>query len=113
LGYPITNDPLYNPKVRASRTSAIIEEDGETVEDSFNDHVTKMNEVREPIPIIIPKCVPENSKLAEVDPSSACPDCKRVYKDPTDTEKWLYLHALSYKGPNWEFKTNPPPWATL
>jgi len=40
-----------------------------------------------------------------------CSDCKRTWKQPLPSELQIYLHALCYKGPDWEYKTSTPDWA--
>ncbi|PVV02633.1 hypothetical protein BB560_002910 [Smittium megazygosporum] len=47
------------------------------------------------------------------DPKYNCPDCD--YEEPRDSfdveEMGIWLHALSYSGPNWSFETETPDWA--
>lgn len=40
-----------------------------------------------------------------------CSECKLVRPDPTDRELIMYLHALRYKGPDFEYSTRLPDWA--
>nr|XP_046268561.1 RNA pseudouridylate synthase domain-containing protein 2 [Scatophagus argus] len=40
-----------------------------------------------------------------------CSDCKLVRPDPTEKELIMYLHALRYKGPDFEYSTRLPDWA--
>ncbi|XP_038067185.1 RNA pseudouridylate synthase domain-containing protein 2-like [Patiria miniata] len=40
-----------------------------------------------------------------------CRECKLKLRDPTPDEMIMYLHALSYKGPDFEFSTPLPKWA--
>ncbi|XP_076021721.1 pseudouridylate synthase RPUSD2 isoform X2 [Genypterus blacodes] len=40
-----------------------------------------------------------------------CSECKLVRPDPTDKELVMYLHALRYKGPDFEYSTPLPDWA--
>jgi len=40
-----------------------------------------------------------------------CTDCKRAWKVPKQSELVMYLHAHSYKGPGFEYKTTLPEWA--
>ncbi|KAL9976467.1 hypothetical protein ACROYT_G013774 [Oculina patagonica] len=39
-----------------------------------------------------------------------CSECQIVRRDPTPNELSMFLHALSYKGPDWEFRTGLPSW---
>lgn len=40
-----------------------------------------------------------------------CSECKLVRPDPTEKELIMYLHALCYKGPDFEYSTRLPDWA--
>ncbi|XP_040915833.1 RNA pseudouridylate synthase domain-containing protein 2 isoform X2 [Toxotes jaculatrix] len=40
-----------------------------------------------------------------------CSECKIVRPDPTEKELIMYLHALRYKGPDFEYSTHLPDWA--
>uniref|UniRef100_A0A1A8LXA0 Pseudouridylate synthase RPUSD2 n=1 Tax=Nothobranchius pienaari TaxID=704102 RepID=A0A1A8LXA0_9TELE len=40
-----------------------------------------------------------------------CSECKLVRPDPTKNELIMYLHALRYKGADFEYKTRLPDWA--
>lgn len=40
-----------------------------------------------------------------------CSECKLVRPDPTNKELVMYLHALRYKGPDFEYSTQLPDWA--
>lgn len=40
-----------------------------------------------------------------------CSECKVVRPDPTEKELIMYLHALRYKGPDFEYSTRSPDWA--
>ncbi|XP_020610181.1 RNA pseudouridylate synthase domain-containing protein 2-like isoform X1 [Orbicella faveolata] len=40
-----------------------------------------------------------------------CSECQIIRRDPTRSELIMCLHAVSYKGPDWEFKTGLPSWA--
>ncbi|XP_072313964.1 pseudouridylate synthase RPUSD2 [Eucyclogobius newberryi] len=45
----------------------------------------------------------------ELDP--LCSECKLVHADPTEKELIMYLHALRYKGPDFEYSAHLPDWA--
>ncbi|RVE57263.1 hypothetical protein OJAV_G00214460 [Oryzias javanicus] len=54
------------------------------------------------------------SKSADVTKGSQdhlCSECKIVRPDPTEKELIMYLHALRYKGPDFEYSTRLPEWA--
>lgn len=40
-----------------------------------------------------------------------CSECKLVRPDPTEKDLIMYLHALRYKGPDFEYSTPLPGWA--
>lgn len=40
-----------------------------------------------------------------------CGECKIVRPDPTEKDLIMYLHALRYKGPDFEYSTQLPDWA--
>ncbi|XP_045191529.2 pseudouridylate synthase RPUSD2-like [Mercenaria mercenaria] len=40
-----------------------------------------------------------------------CEECKHIYEDPKPEELIIYLHAVTYKGPTWEYSTPLPYWA--
>uniref|UniRef100_UPI0037E92E11 pseudouridylate synthase RPUSD2 n=1 Tax=Semicossyphus pulcher TaxID=241346 RepID=UPI0037E92E11 len=40
-----------------------------------------------------------------------CSECKLMRPDPTEKELIMYLHALRYKGPDFEYSTPLPNWA--
>lgn len=40
-----------------------------------------------------------------------CEDCKFKFQDPDRSELILYLHAVTYRGPGWEYSTTLPYWA--
>lgn len=40
-----------------------------------------------------------------------CGECKIVRPDPTEKDLMMYLHALRYKGPDFEYSTQLPDWA--
>lgn len=45
----------------------------------------------------------------EFDPE--CSFCRQRKPDPTPHQLVMYLHALSYKGPDWEYRTELPAWS--
>lgn len=44
-------------------------------------------------------------------PDEKCIDCKRNYIEPTPSHLVIFLHALRYKGSDWEYSTDLPEWA--
>lgn len=85
IGFPIINDPLYNDECAFK-------------DDYLYDDIDPEASIS------------ANKEEAET-PFPHCQDCKRIYKDPTQEEMQLYLHALSYKIEDMEFSTDYPEWA--
>jgi 23S rRNA-/tRNA-specific pseudouridylate synthase len=44
-------------------------------------------------------------------PDPDCTECGLVHPDPTPDQLIMYLHALRYAGPDWEYCADMPPWA--
>ncbi|XP_046573302.1 LOW QUALITY PROTEIN: RNA pseudouridine synthase 7-like [Haliotis rubra] len=44
-------------------------------------------------------------------PDPSCSSCRLKYVDPRKEELVMYLHALKYAGPDWEYSTPLPDWA--
>lgn len=42
---------------------------------------------------------------------SNCTECCMHHPDPTPVQLMMYLHALSYQGEGWAYKTSLPEWA--
>lgn len=53
-----------------------------------------------------PECVESKVSFDE-----NCEDCKYLCQDPDRSELILYLHAVSYRGPGWEYSSTLPYWA--
>lgn len=63
---------------------------------------------------------PNGGPTEEADPSGTtppsgrdhlCSECGLVRPDPTEKELTMFLHALRYKGPDFEYSTRLPDWA--
>ncbi|KAK3581085.1 hypothetical protein CHS0354_033873 [Potamilus streckersoni] len=44
-------------------------------------------------------------------PDEHCQDCQMLFVDPEPKDLIMYLHALKYKGPDWEYESELPEWA--
>ncbi|XP_061650578.1 RNA pseudouridylate synthase domain-containing protein 2 [Phyllopteryx taeniolatus] len=57
--------------------------------------------------------LPDKSHKAQMQTPAdpLCSECKLVRADPTEKELIMYLHALRYKGPDFEYSTQLPDWA--
>lgn len=113
LGYPITNDPLYNARVNAARGSVLLDDDDERAASSSNQPDTSNWKVEAKF------SEGDVVELDTLDPVSICPDCRgrdpntSRFKDPIPDEMCIYLHALSYRSKEWHFKTDAPAWVAL
>lgn len=56
-------------------------------------------------------CIDNEEKNTELYYDEDCSECQIQRRDPTSDELTMCLHALSYKGPDWEFRTDLPSWA--
>lgn len=52
-----------------------------------------------------------NDSSQKTPPDHLYSECKLVRPDPTEKELIMYLHALRYKGPDFEYSTQLPDWA--
>uniref|UniRef100_H3BCU7 Pseudouridine synthase n=2 Tax=Latimeria chalumnae TaxID=7897 RepID=H3BCU7_LATCH len=53
----------------------------------------------------------EREKTSALAKDPLCGECKLVRKDPSPKDLIMYLHALRYKGPDFEYSTKMPAWA--
>ena len=119
LGYPIVNDPIYNTALWGPNKGKGGHYGGQT-----------MDELIEKIPLfhnkdeylisaqlegerygegtVVEKTTFDPDKLTLDD---LCDECKQRYRDPTDEQLTMYLHALRYRGPDWDYQTPLPTWA--
>ena len=138
LGFPILNDPIYNrpdiwgPANGKGGSNRDIKELLSAFEESRKDAISQLkahSNQHKPLDALkyeytetrdsdthSTELSTENTKSSlglknsSYDPE--CSECNNPIPDPTLNEQVMYLHALAYKGPNWEFKTSLPNWAT-
>lgn len=53
----------------------------------------------------------DSTQKTPPDVDHLCSECKLIRPDPTEKELIMYLHALRYKGPDFEYSTRLPDWA--
>ena len=53
----------------------------------------------------------DKSSQEEFEKDPHCTRCKTPRPDPTPKDLIMYLHALLYRGPGWEYSTPLPVWA--
>ncbi|XP_067947120.1 pseudouridylate synthase RPUSD2-like [Watersipora subatra] len=112
LGHPIVNDPLYNDDVWGKdkgKNGEYGKSDNELYEDLVAMHNSKFFETDLMLPDETSLTPAQTDIRLTSDPN--CDYCKKRYKDPHPDKLVMYLHSLSYKGPDWEFRTEEPAWA--
>ena len=67
-------------------------------------------------PVNSPKKLDCNSEVKRIQSSPeydpTCKDCVQPTRDPSTQELVMFLHALRYSGPDFDFSTPMPDWAT-
>ncbi|XP_035465864.1 RNA pseudouridylate synthase domain-containing protein 2 isoform X2 [Scophthalmus maximus] len=96
-----------------SSTGATIHEESQSFTDS-NSNSTSLQESQSHIPIESNGNQTEATDCAKKSPPGTrdhlCSECKLDRADPTEKELIMYLHALRYKGPDFEYSTHLPDW---
>uniref|UniRef100_A0A8C4KLN7 Pseudouridine synthase n=1 Tax=Dromaius novaehollandiae TaxID=8790 RepID=A0A8C4KLN7_DRONO len=118
LGYPIVNDPIYNMKAwgpERGKGGKIDKTDEELLKALVEEHRSKQSldvlgiSEEDLNPTAENKeCVGEKGS-EEKDP--LCMECKITRRDPSPKELVMYLHALRYKGAEFEYCSKMPEWA--
>lgn len=88
LGHPIVNDPIYNDELYENKK--VWSMDTDVLNVPLDDAPMK-----------------EGAKVGD------CPWCSRDWIDPQPDDLVMWLHALSYEGPDWKFETPLPKWALI
>ncbi|XP_073233770.1 pseudouridylate synthase RPUSD2-like [Porites lutea] len=119
LGYPIINDPIYNHTawgphrgrggVSVELVKKVMSELTEKLDRNKTDAIARMAS-QEKDSGTLSSDSEENSNCNQYHDKD-CSECHIIRSDPTRSELTMFLHALSYKGPNWEFETRLPSWA--
>ena len=138
LGYPIVNDPLYNSTAFGPKKGKDGDYNGMTMDELIKE-LRKHHDVGDWIErsqegniigISEDYVDPEEhdstlaylqdidfvKKESTFDPTKValdpfCPECDVRYMNPKAKHLMLFLHALSYSGQGWSFKTDMPFWA--
>ena len=114
LGHPIINDPLYNSPVfgpQKGKNGITGKTDEQLIEDliafhNAEEHALKVDVNNDD------DTKNENTLLKRTFPIDPhCYECKVDYKNPRPEELVMYLHAFSYAGNDWCYKTEIPDWA--
>jgi len=109
LGHPIVNDPIYNhptawgTEERKKEIEEVIAVLAKTKEDLSDGEV----------PLETDNSDDPSPKKRKTDDDSATATDENVDhgKEVSASDLQLYLHALSYKGADWEYETSTPDWA--
>ncbi|XP_068725701.1 pseudouridylate synthase RPUSD2-like [Montipora capricornis] len=135
LGYPIVNDPIYNhiswgpnrgrggvseelvhkvigEMAKSSTITGFVARDSDGV-DKVQPHDTTntVKETAESTHSNDEKMSLGSQSCSDQYYDKGCSECHVNRRDPTPSELTMYLHALSYKGPTWEYRTEVPLWA--
>jgi len=49
--------------------------------------------------------------IAKLSVDPHCYECKVKYRDPRPKDLVMFLHAWTYSGPDWHYRTELPNWA--
>ncbi|XP_078262220.1 pseudouridylate synthase RPUSD2 [Rhinoraja longicauda] len=117
LGHPILNDPVYNTGAWGPRRGAgghVGSTDEELLQALLELH--RLKESPDLQPPHAGQGPPHPLEGGEQGPSTGpldelCGECRIIRKEPTPEDLVMYLHALCYKGPDWEYSSPLPSWA--
>lgn len=123
LGYPIVNDPNYNPCFKSMRQPIEIGFYSNNLDNTKDQPKLDPALYNTTIYHLIQEskvtCLPDNvgkdregydsEKLLRI--LQKCEDCNTARRDPTPEELSIFLHAYSYKAEGWSYATKPPIWA--
>ncbi|TRY62809.1 hypothetical protein TCAL_12503 [Tigriopus californicus] len=125
LGFPITNDPLYNHEAFGpdrGKGGVFGKSQDQLIQDLIDAHNSERWLASASPEDAAPKSMkvmetPPNSSSSETDPRLKpvpnCAECLVKYKDPTADELVMFLHALKYSGHDWSYETPLPAWSKL
>ena len=122
LGFPISNDPLYNSQIfgpEKGRNGAIGKSREKLIEDLIAHHsVENWIESKEYLSSQVSSVKgEENDEEAAEDNKEYydqhCAECKVKYRPPPKDTLVMFLHALKYSGEDWSYSTELPSWAIL
>ncbi|CDQ86855.1 unnamed protein product [Oncorhynchus mykiss] len=139
LGYPILNDPVYGSSAwgpQRAKGGLMGMSDDELLKAILEEHRLKeslhlldipdegmvpvrnvQTDAQTPQPELDVEQSANQVHSSPALPATAntkdplCSECKIVRPDPTEKELIMYLHALRYKGPDFEYSTRLPDWA--
>jgi 23S rRNA-/tRNA-specific pseudouridylate synthase len=124
LGFPIVNDPLYNPNYKTLSSSSSLRDDFEfntnpssLNQDSISNNTNDTSLDRDLMLLQTSGIQKENDQSEESIENliKDCVFCKMRISDPKPEENFICLHAYSYKSTDpqnvWEFKTEMPFWS--
>lgn len=100
LGFPISNDPRYNDALYKKKQWFLEDDDNSITVDPKEEEIEKENEKDE-------------EAKEDKDKEEYCPWCIKKSVDPKPEDLVMWLHALSYEGPNWRYETPIPKWALV
>ncbi|XP_031563039.1 RNA pseudouridylate synthase domain-containing protein 2-like [Actinia tenebrosa] len=129
LGYPIIDDPIYNSPVwgtnrgkggvtddQALKVIQALAESTTIMDTDITENRNKSENLMENMAHSSVEDHSEDEKsVGRMEKSlyvkdGDCSECRIQRRDPTPEELTMCLHAISYKGPDWEYQTKQPPW---
>lgn len=140
LGFPITNDPLYNHEAfgpQRGKGGNFHKTQAQLIQDLIAAHnseswleSTEPSEQEADLEIKPTSINPSDSPIEvsgegakevkttpptdpRLKPHPNCAECLIRYKDPRPDELVMFLHALKYSGEGWSYETPMPEWAKL
>ena len=122
LGFPISNDPLYNSKIfgpEKGKNGVHGKSRELLIKDLIAHHsVENWIESEEYLSSKVPSVMSEKNQEEDAEENKQyfdphCAECKVKYRPPPKDTLVMFLHALKYSGEDWSYSTELPSWAKL
>ena len=122
LGFPISNDPLYNSKIfgpEKGKNGVHGKSRELLIKDLIAHHsVENWIESEEYLSSKVPSVMREKNQEEDTEEDKQyfdphCAECKVKYRPPPKDTLVMFLHALKYSGEDWSYSTELPSWAKL
>merc|ERR1711892_1251057 len=118
LGFPISNDPLYNCQEIFGQDKGKGGNFGKSREQLVKDYVKHNNTGENMVDSNKYDMEPQSQQTDHNSQSNLyddphCSECKEPSKDPSPSSLVMFLHALQYSGDGWSYQTQLPHWANL
>ena len=118
LGFPISNDPLYNCQEIFGQEKGKGGNFGKSREELVEDYIKHNNADENRVESNEYEMEPHSQETDHNSQSNLyydphCSECKVPSKDPSPSSLVMFLHALKYSGDGWSYQTELPHWAKL